>query len=87
MWGLAVYEPSPFDTHPTNTRATYVLKSKKKGPYVLKIPYVLLANECISDLATCSTSCRRFFGIHFRCVDFFKISYSGRKIPTLTSAI
>ena len=25
-WGLTIYEPSPFDTHPTNTRSTYVLR-------------------------------------------------------------
>ena len=55
-WGLTVYEPSPFDTHLTNTRdtyvlryrsakvRTYVLKSREKIPYVLKIPYFLLAN-------------------------------------------
>ena len=57
-WGLTVYEPLPFDTHPNNTRATYalrylcskvrtyILKSRGKGSYILKITYVLLANEC-----------------------------------------
>ena len=37
-WGITVYEPSPFDTNPTNIRATYVLSylRSKVRTYVLK---------------------------------------------------
>ena len=39
----------------------------------------------ISDSATRSTSCRRFFVVRFCCgeISFFLISNSGRTIPTL----